>query len=123
MTAPRYATQAPARHRTAAMIPDAQSMIYLGHIRAGARFIRSGAKAAMLAQGRVAIFIGANGEAAAYSYRHVDFDRHCRKHADSLVGVYEPSPSGEISDAADKALLADIRCHVLALPNKGAKAA
>jgi len=119
----RYATQGLARRRAADFIPDAQSLIYLGHVRQGVLSIHRAARAAILAQGRVAIFIGANGEAAAYSYRHVDYDRHCRKHAKSLMGVYQVSAAGTVPEADDLALLADIRCHVLALPTQGAKAA
>lgn len=105
-------------------VPCSHRQIYLGNVhRQGVTAIHRSALRAILGAGRVAVFIGANGESAAYSYRHIDYDRHCRKHADSLVGVYQPEPSGEFPYAGRKSLLADIRCHVLALPNTGAKAA
>ncbi|UPG89294.1 hypothetical protein L2Y96_18115 [Luteibacter aegosomaticola] len=116
--------QRPAIRRVNYVIVSAQHQIYLGNVhRQGVTAVHRAARTAVLDHGRIAIFIGANGEAAAYSYRHVDYDRHCRKHAVSLVGVYELSASGKVTDTNDVALLADIRCHVLALPNEGAKAA
>ncbi|NID06632.1 hypothetical protein HBF26_17185 [Luteibacter jiangsuensis] len=58
-------------------------------------------KAAIGDHGRVALFAGENGEVAAYSWRHVDYDRHCRVHAHHLVGIYQAKREGERLTVAD----------------------
>jgi len=69
-------------------------MIYLGNVnQAGARFIVIRAVATVKEQGRAAIYIGANGEAAAYSYLHPEYERHLSRHVHSLVGVDENAPA------------------------------
>ncbi len=92
-------------------------MIYLGNVRqAGARFIIIRAVATVKEQGRAAIYIGENGEAAAYSYLHPEYDRHLSRHHHSLVGVYENAPACDrVSRDLASRLEEDVEIHLAQL--------
>jgi hypothetical protein len=92
-------------------------MIYLGNVRqAGAAYITRRAVATVKDQGRAAIFIGENGEAAAYSYLHAEYDRHLSRHHESLVGVYQNAPACDrVCCELVRAIEADVDLHLVAL--------
>lgn len=88
----------------------------------GGEYLVKRVKAAIIDHGRVALFAGENGEMAAYSWRHVDYDRHIRIHAKDLVGIYQPKREGERLTVEDlKEIEQDLVCHIAAM--RGAKAA
>lgn len=96
---------------------------YIGNYdTAGTEFLAKRIRVAISDHARVAIFAGQNGEIAAYSWRHVDYDRHCRVHAESLVGIYQAKDDGERFTASDlDAIAQDLACHMNSL--RKAKAA
>ena len=89
-------------------------MIYLGNVRqAGARFIVLRAVATVKEQGRAAIYIGENGEAAAYSYLHPEYERHLSRHHHSLVGVYQNAPACDrVARSLISAIEEDVELHL-----------
>ncbi|NID15406.1 hypothetical protein [Luteibacter yeojuensis] len=96
---------------------------YLGNFNhVGGEYLVKKVKAAVGDHGRIALFAGANGEVAAYSWRHVDYDRHCRVHGNELVGIYQAKREGERLTVADlQEIEQDLVCHIAGL--RGRKAA
>jgi hypothetical protein len=88
--------------------------VYIGNFNhAGGEYLVKRVKAAVSDHGRIALFAGANGEVAAYSWRHVDYDRHCRVHAKELVGIYQAKREGERLTVEDlKEIEQDLVCHI-----------
>lgn len=96
--------------------PEAQRAIDLGNLyRQGYACIIARTKRAIADHGRIALFIGRDGQAAACSWRHEDIERNCRVHAKSLVGVYQLGEDGNVPPAAEVDIEADIELHMLAL--------
>lgn len=97
----------------------AHRTVDLGNVHTdGVDDVAEGAKRAVLEHGRIALFIGANGNAGACSWRHVDLDRHCRVHAESLVGTYELTKFGSLPPSALCSIRNDIRVHLKGLARK-----
>ena len=96
---------------------------YLGNYNhVGGEYLVKKVKEAVNDHGRIALFAGANGEVAAYSWRHVDYDRHIRVHAKDLVGIYQSKREGEaLSGKEMKAIEEDLISHIATM--RKAKAA
>jgi hypothetical protein len=90
---------------------------YIGNFNhAGAEYLVKRIRVAIADHARVAVFAGENGEIAAYSWRHIDYDRHCRVHAHHLVGIYQAKEDGERFKLADlEAMEQDLVCHMAGL--------
>lgn len=96
---------------------DGTIMIYLGNYhRSGLRDILNGAARALKEAGEIALFIGENGECAAYAHYSPDYARHIRVHGKELVGVYR---NAEACDRVARPLYnqmdEDVMHHVLGL--------
>lgn len=82
----------------------------------GGEYLVKAVKRAIAEHGRIALFAAQNGEVAAYAWRHIDYDRHCRVHASRLVGIYQAKPDGERFTQADlDAMEQDLICHITSL--------
>lgn len=104
------------------IIPD--RLIRLGNVfPQGVTRVHAEAKRSILDHGRIALFIGLTGEAVGCSYRHDDYERHCRVHAPMLVGTYEITEHGTLPEGMELALLEDIQHHVAGLPGQAGRAA
>lgn len=90
---------------------------YIGKFdHAGGQYLAKRIRAAIADHARIAIFAGENGEIAAYSWRHIDYDRHCRVHAHHLVGIYQAKDDGERFTQTDlDAIEQDLAVHMAGL--------
>lgn len=97
-------------------------MIYLGnHLAEGLKHVVNRASITLRDEGEIALFIGVNGECAAYAHYHELYDRHIRVHAHELVGVYRNDDACHgVARSLYNQLEEDVKYHVECLGQRSA---
>ena len=84
-------------------------MIKLGNIRhAGVNAVAQRAYRSLRDHGKVALYVGANSEAAAIPYYHPDYDYWLARHGKHLVGIYLYEEAPDYANPPRPRLAADI---------------